>query len=243
MIITKESVQTDTQEMDFIAARDISYPQLDSGYSKLNWVREGRKVTVEKSNDQSSASLDQKDRERQSYLLERVAVFKDKTAFTELFEFFAPRLKSYMIRLGEQADKAEELAQDTMINVWRKAEQYDRHQATPSTWIFRIARNRRIDVARKNGKPPLDAKDPSLHPEPLPAPDTLADLSRMETDVRAAMKALPNEQAELLQAAYYEGLSQSEIADRLGIPLGTVKSRIRLAFGKLRTTLDGYSSV
>ena len=187
----------------------------------------------------SSAGLTPKEREKFSLLIERIAAFSDKTAFSEVFAYYAPRVKSYLLRLGCSDSEAEDLVQDVMVNVWRKAAQYDRRQASVSTWIFRIARNRRIDAARRDDKPQLDENEPALQPTELAEPDTLVALSQMETVVRTTLIELPADQADLVRAAYYEGLSQSEIAEKFDLPLGTVKSRIRLAFGKLRSRLSG----
>ena len=187
----------------------------------------------------SPTGLTPKEREKYSLLVERIAAFSDKSAFAEVFSYYAPRVKSYLLRLGCTDSEAEDIAQDVMVNVWRKSAQYDRRQASVSTWIFRIARNRRIDAARRDDKPPLDENEPALKPTELAEPETLVALSQMETVVRGALVDLPSDQADLIRAAYYEGLSQSEIAERFKLPLGTVKSRIRLAFGKLRSKLSG----
>jgi RNA polymerase sigma-70 factor (ECF subfamily) len=177
-------------------------------------------------------------RARFADLLEAVAQRQDRDAFAELFAFFAPRVKSYVMRLGAGDSLAEEIAQEVMITVWRKAHQFDRNQASVSTWIFRIARNRRIDAARR-AKPDLDPNEPALHPaEPEAADDRLTAADR-EVRVRAALTELPQDQFNLLQLAFYDGLSHRDIADKLGLPLGTVKSRIRLAFAKMRARLTG----
>jgi RNA polymerase sigma-70 factor (ECF subfamily) len=126
-----------------------------------------------------------------------------------------------------------------MVTVWRKACLFDRTQASASTWIFRIARNRRIDVARRMNRPDLDPEDPSLHPEPAPALDDALEARDQETRVREVLAELPPAQYALLQQAFYEGLSHREIAERNNLPLGTVKSRIRLAFNRMRGLLDG----
>lgn len=125
-----------------------------------------------------------------------------------------------------------------MVTVWRKASLFDRNQASVSTWIFRIARNRRIDVFRRAKKPDLDPEDIMLLPSGFDAPDAGVDAMETETRVRNAMKDLPEEQAQLLKLSFYEGLSHSEIAEKLKVPLGTVKSRIRLAFSKMKARLD-----
>ena len=168
-----------------------------------------------------------------------IAQEQSRDAFAELFNMFAPRVKSYMLRLGSDEMQAEELAQEVMLTVWRKAEQYDPRQASVSTWIFRIARNRRIDLHRRNAKPPLDPNDSELHPADIEAPDAALDRADIEREVRAALETLPEEQLVLLQAAFYEGLSHSEIATRFDLPLGTVKSRIRLAFNRMRGRIAG----
>ncbi len=170
--------------------------------------------------------------------VEDIAQKQCRKAFTLLFEFFAPRLKSFMLRLGTDATQAEELAQEVMITVWRKAGQYDRAQASVSTWIFRIARNRRIDAWRRQKKLDAEADDPLLSPSELPHPEDEYHLRETETRVRSAMMHLPEDQLRLLKAAFFEGLSHSEIAERMNLPLGTVKSRIRLAFQKLRPRLS-----
>jgi len=182
-------------------------------------------------------NLSAAERERFSDLLLAVASSKDRAAYSELFAYYAPRVKSYLMRLGADAGLAEEIAQDVMVTLWRKADMFDRKQASVSTWIFRIARNRRIDVFRRTKRPALDPEETMILPQALEAPDARIEAQEIETRVRAAMKGLPPEQLEMLKLAFYEGLSHREIADRLDVPLGTVKSRIRLAFLKMKGRL------
>ncbi len=170
--------------------------------------------------------------------IEAIAARQDRAAFASLFSYFAPRLKAYLVRLGLDGAQAEEVAQDVMVTVWRKADSYDRRQASASTWIFRIARNRRIDVFRRERRADLDAHDPGLQPTAEPTPDAVAEAGQLEVNVREAMARLPPDQRDLVRAAFYEDLSHSQIAERTGIPLGTVKSRLRQAFGKLRGCLN-----
>lgn len=171
--------------------------------------------------------------------MEAVAARQDREAFGALFAYYGPRVKGYLLRLGAGDALAEELAQEVMITVWRKAALFDRAQASVSTWIFRIARNRRIDAARRLNKPDLDPSEPALLPDTPVSPDEALSAAEQEERVRAVLAELPEEQLSLLQQAFYEGLSHRDIAERTGLPLGTVKSRIRLAFAKMRTRLTG----
>ncbi len=184
-------------------------------------------------------TIDPVQRERHADCMTQIAASRSRAAFAELFSFYAPRLKSYMLRLGASDGEAEELAQDVMITVWQKATLYDRRQASVSTWIFRIARNRRIDAQRRQRRPELSPEDPMLQPPEVEQPDVHVAREQMETIVRAELARLPQDQLILLQAAFYDGLSHSEIAKAFNLPLGTVKSRIRLAFLRLRGELEG----
>ena len=177
-------------------------------------------------------------RERHADCMTAISEARSREAFAELFEFFAPRLKSYMLRLGAAEGEAEELAQEVMVTLWQKAGLYDRKQVSVSTWLFRIARNRRIDAQRRQRRPELLADDPILRPPEIERPDDLMAQEQMEEAVRAELAKLPQDQQMLLRAAFYDGLSHSEIARAFNLPLGTVKSRIRLAFQRLRGGLE-----
>jgi RNA polymerase sigma-70 factor (ECF subfamily) len=142
------------------------------------------------------------------------------------------------MRLGSDAAAAEDLMQDVMLTVWRRAESYDAAQAGVGTWIFTIARNRRIDALRRERRPQLDAADPALQPEPPAAADQVTAAQEWEERLAAALRDLPPEQGEMVRLAYYEDRSHSDIAQRLNIPLGTVKSRLRLAVARLRSRFD-----
>lgn len=167
-------------------------------------------------------------------LLDRVASDGDREAFNALFLFFAPRIKSYLMKLGAAADLADDLAQEAMLKVWRKAKLFDPAKASASTWIFTIARNLRIDAARRAAKPDLDPDDPAFVPEGEPPADIVIDRSSRDEKIRAAFSALPEAQHEVVRLHFVEDLAHSEIAERLSLPLGTVKSRLRLAFEKIR---------
>jgi RNA polymerase sigma-70 factor (ECF subfamily) len=166
-----------------------------------------------------------------------IAERRDRAAFLALFDHYAPRVKSYLKRLGATDATAEDLAQEAMLAVWRKAEKYDPAKAAVGTWIFTIARNLRIDALRRDQRPELTPDDPLLMPEaPLPA-DAVIDVARRQHRVRDALRDLPAEQAEIVALSFYGGKSHGEIATALGIPLGTVKSRMRLAFLRVRRAL------
>jgi RNA polymerase sigma-70 factor (ECF subfamily) len=182
--------------------------------------------------------MDAKDRQRFASLAKAVAERRDQTAFSHLFDYFAPRLKSWLIRQRMADGEAEELVQEVMIVLWHKAGLYDPLRSSLSTWIFRIARNRRIDMQRRSKIRVFDDTDPGLQPIPEPAADVAMESEDRDAQVRAALAALPHEQQELLRAAFFLGKSHSEIAAETGLPLGTVKSRIRLAFGKLKKRLE-----
>lgn len=170
-------------------------------------------------------------------LLGAVAYNQDRNAFKEVFEHFAPRLKAFMLRQGSNPQLAEEVVQETMVNVWRKAGQFDSAKASASTWIFTIARNLRIDHLRKANRPEPDMNDPALAPDP--EPHALDVISRRQTEsrMRQALAILPPEQQEVLRAVFFEDKPHAQAAAELGIPLGTVKSRIRLALKRIRLEL------
>lgn len=170
-------------------------------------------------------------------LLLAVARRHDRRAFAVLFQHFAPRLKAYLLRLGAEGGAAEELAQEAMIMVWRRAETFDPAQASVGTWIFRIARNKRIDALRRERRPEVDPDDPCLRPDPEPGADTLVERGQSEERVRAAILSLPAEQAEVVRMAYFEDKAHGTIAEETDLPLGTVKSRLRLAMGRLKKAL------
>ncbi len=166
-------------------------------------------------------------------LLLDVAGNRNKESFVQLFEHFAPRVKSFLMKGGTAEDVADELAQETMLTVWNKAPSYNPAQSGASTWIFTIARNKKIDALRKTGRFEVAPTDPEL----MAADDSPGrDMMRtQETEAMAeALKELPEEQAMLLRQSFFEDKSHADIAKETGLPLGTVKSRIRLALERLR---------
>lgn len=171
-------------------------------------------------------------------LVRAVAQSRDRAAFTRVFDHFGPRLNGFLLRQGCDAALAEEIVQDTFSILWRKADLFDPAKSSVSTWLYRIARNRRIDLSRRDRSGRIDPEDPILHPAPQAGPDQLIDAQQREEALRQALASLPDEQLRLVRLAFFEGLSHAEVAARTGLPLGTVKSRIRLAFTRLRRALE-----
>ena len=172
-------------------------------------------------------------------LMAAVAQNRDRAAYGRLFQYFAPRIVGFMERNGVPATDAEEIAQDAMVTVWRKAELYDPAQAAVSTWIFTIARNLRVDLARRatrqrNGVASLG--QPEIEMADSAETQTLA--VEREAKVREALTKLSREQATVLRLSFFSEKPHAEIARELGIPLGTVKSRVRLAMAKIRPLLE-----
>jgi RNA polymerase sigma-70 factor (ECF subfamily) len=177
--------------------------------------------------------------EEQCRLIQAVAMTRDRGAFAELFAYFAPRVKSFLIRSGLDDLAAEEVAQETMLTMWRKASYFDPRRAGLSTWIFTIARNQRIDRLRRGRGQTADiVSDPSDEQDTPSSGEELAIAAERERLVSAALGALSDEQAKIVRLSYFSEKPHVEIARELGIPLGTVKSRIRLALNRLRALLD-----
>jgi RNA polymerase sigma-70 factor (ECF subfamily) len=171
-------------------------------------------------------------------LISRVAVNRDRDAFARLFDHFAPRLKSFMMRKGASPDAAEDLVQEAMIAVWTKCGLYAAEKGSVATWVFTIARNLRIDRLRRELAVPVSELGDYDEASDDPGSDEL--VSRAEEDrlVSRALTKIPSEQREVLILSYVEDVPQSEIAQRLQLPLGTVKSRMRLAYRRLRQALE-----
>ena len=171
-------------------------------------------------------------------LIQRVAQNHDRQAFGQLFDHFAPRLKSFMMRKNTSAELAEDLVQEAMIAVWKKAGLYEPTKGSVTTWVFTIARNLRIDRIRRDVHMPMT--ELGDYDEPSDAPEGEELLGRKQEDglVAKALKNIPDEQRQVLILSFVEDMPQSEIATKLAIPLGTVKSRMRLAYGHLRRILE-----
>ncbi|MEL6682249.1 MAG: sigma-70 family RNA polymerase sigma factor [Pseudomonadota bacterium] len=157
---------------------------------------------------------------------------QDKVAFAEIFGYFAPRVKSFLMKSGASPDLAEECTQEVMATLWNKAHMFDPAKASVSTWIFTIARNRKIDLLRKQRRP--EPEDLPWGPEAEPDQADVMGLQQETAKLGDALATLPPEQRKLIEKAYFGELSHSEIAAETGLPLGTIKSRIRLALERLR---------
>lgn len=172
-----------------------------------------------------------------------IAEHRDRDAFTQIFDFYAPRIKAYLMRTQCPSAVAEEVTQDVMITLWQKAHLFDPKKSSLSTWLFRIARNRRIDLIRRDKSSKIDSNDPTLFPISEELDIESLDAKTRDNRIRIAIAALPVEQMRLIRLSFYEGQPHSQIAKQLDLPLGTVKSRIRLAFNRLRKELMDDHSV
>jgi RNA polymerase sigma-70 factor (ECF subfamily) len=188
-------------------------------------------------------------RDELTELIRAVADARDRSAFAVLFKHFAPRVKAYLMRAGTAGELAEELAQETMVTVWRKAAAFDPARAQVSTWVFTIARNLRVDALRRQhgaradgsggaeSNPDADPLANAVHD--APSPDERLASARREAAVRQALRHLAPEQLQILWLSFYDDQSHARIASELKLPLGTVKSRIRLATSHLRRLMQG----
>lgn len=171
-------------------------------------------------------------------LIAAIARSGDRAAFAALFDHFAPRVKGLLMRGGAPPELAEEVAQETLLAVWRKAALFDPAKASASTWIATIARNLRIDIARRETRSRLSRVYEILDEEVPEQPDATLSGAERDARVRAAMTQLSPDQYRVVELAFLEGFSHQDVADRLAIPLGTVKSRLRLALSHLRGRLE-----
>jgi len=169
-------------------------------------------------------------------LVLRVRDHQDKAAFAALFRHFAPRVKAFLMKSGASETLAEECVQDVMATLWQKANMFDPARASVATWVFTIARNRRIDALRKSRRP--EPEELPWGPEPEPDQAEVLEAQQDTERLGAALAQLPQKQRDLIERAYYGELSHSEIAAETGLPLGTIKSRIRLALDRLRQQMD-----
>ena len=164
--------------------------------------------------------------------IQRIRDDGDRQAFARLFGHFAPRVKGFLMKSGANEALAEECTQDVMATLWQKSHLFDPSRASAATWIFTIARNRKIDALRKQRRPEPD--DLTWGPDHEPDQADVLSLQQETSQLGNAIKDLPEKQRLLIEKAYFHDLSHSEIAEETGLPLGTIKSRIRLALDRLR---------
>jgi RNA polymerase sigma factor (sigma-70 family) len=169
-------------------------------------------------------------------LMQRVRDHQDRAAFAQVFQYYAPRVKAFLMKSGSDAALAEELAQDVMATVWQKSAQFDPARASLATWIFTIARNRRIDYFRRARRPEPESLDWGNTEEPDQA--DVYETAQETRRLTEALSSLPDAQRAMIERAFYGDLSHGEIASETGLPLGTIKSRIRLALDRLRQTMS-----
>jgi RNA polymerase sigma-70 factor (ECF subfamily) len=172
-------------------------------------------------------------------LIEAIASRQDRGAFATLFRYYGPRIKSFVMRGGCDAETAQEIAQEAMIMVWRKAASFDRARASAATWIYTIARNKRIDLLRRTGRPAIETEDwlTIFAPEEESADKSVLD-GQTYTRMKELLDGLSPEQLIVIRKAFFEDKTHTAIAEELALPLGTVKSRIRLGLGRLRQALE-----
>ena len=166
---------------------------------------------------------------------------RDEEAFADVYSYYAGRVKSFLMGKGMADEIAEELTQEIMLTVWRRAESYDPKKAAASTWLFTIARNRRIDYLRGNSRIEVELDDEMLDVEATendPQAKFVSD-AQAAKQLERALEKLPQEQRQVMHLSYFRGQSHGAIAKWLDLPIGTVKSRIRLAMQAVRASLQG----
>lgn len=187
----------------------------------------------------SGGSKQDKERKKLNDCLVAIGTSQNESAFATIYEHFAGRVKSFLLGKGMEIDIAEELMQEIMLVIWRRASSYDPGKAAASTWIFTIARNKRIDYLRGNSRVEVELDDSLLEhgPDSHHEADSMETLAIREQDTRKlseALSRLPNEQQQVMHLSYFRGQSHGDIALWLDLPVGTVKSRIRLAMQSIR---------
>lgn len=192
--------------------------------------------TLLTSSDHAPVSSNPPELSEQTVWLLKVRDQRDRAAYAKIFYYFAPRLKAMLIRGGLRDGSAEDVVQDVMLAVWHKAAQFDPHRSDASGWIYRIARNRHIDLHRR--RKVFEAELSEDHTSQDPDSFQILALSQEHRALRAAVDNLSPEQSQLLQKAFFEEMPHSEISSLTGLPLGTIKSRIRLGLARIRRDLS-----
>ena len=172
-------------------------------------------------------------------LVRAIAVDRNRDAFAELFDRYAPRVRFFAMKMGADGAAADEVVQEAMLAVWRKADTFDPSKASFSTWLYTVARNKRITMLRKTPAPALDPEDPAYEPSAEANQDEVIENSENQERLQTAISQLPGDQARIVKMSFFEGKAHQEISGELNLPLGTVKSRSRLALAKLRKSVGG----
>jgi RNA polymerase sigma-70 factor (ECF subfamily) len=193
-------------------------------------------VVVTRADDASEAA-------RQAAWLEAVARHADRKAFRCLFEHWSPRIRAFMLRSGASQAEAEDLVQDVLTTMWTNAHSYDAAKASPATWIFTIARNRRIDRLRRQARFEPDPADPAFIADDSDGPESVSVENSARAELLEAIATLPEEQRTVLEAFYFAEKPAHRIAEEQDLPLGTVKSRLRLALVRLRKLIPETSAL
>jgi RNA polymerase sigma-70 factor (ECF subfamily) len=199
----------------------------DSAERSRKLVATRQRITTHVDQNASKSTADQ-----WAICILAVADRQDQKSFSDLFSYFAPRIKSFLMKGGAEPNVAEECAQEAMVAVWHKAHMFDPTRAAASTWIFTIARNKRIDLVRRQNRPEPETLPWGCDPEPDAS--EIMSMQQETTRLAKAVQDLPEKQRIIVERAFYGDLSHQEIADETGLPLGTIKSRIRLALQRLR---------
>lgn len=171
------------------------------------------------------------------HLLQDLVESHSRKAFIALFNHYAPKIKAFMVKGGFPLAQADELAQEVMLSIWKAYKNYDAKQASANTWVFTIARNKRIDALRKNSKPMPEPHDFEVMQPVEKTPEDTVHHNEIADKIKIILETLPPEQSELITLSYYNNMTHSDIAAATNLPLGTIKSRLRLALGKLRKEL------
>ncbi len=172
-------------------------------------------------------------------LLHAIGASNDREAFRAFFRRWAGRVHAWALRSHPDAVQADEVVQDVFLRVWRHAARFDPARAAVSTWLWTVARNVRVDRMRRDHPRWLDLDDVVAPTEPEASPAYQVEAAQQSARVRDAVAELPPDQLTVLNLAYWEGRTLSEVATVTGVPLGTVKSRVRLALERLRARVDG----
>jgi len=212
-----------------------TWPEVNLRSAEFGFVRRGADMR------QGDDGVMNKDPARPADWIAAIAARQDRTAFAALFAFYAPRIKTLLMRMGASADVGEDIAQETLLSVWRKAASFDPARASASTWIYTIARNLRIDRLRHDNMARLYEQSETVEREGPERPDATLSAEERAQRVRAALDKIPEEQVCVLKLSFFEGHAHGDIAEELKLPLGTVKSRLRLAMSRLRLLLGDLS--